>query len=146
MIINAESIKSKIKNQNEVDGPVFKIYDDPRYTKVGKFLSHTGLDELPQLINIIKGEMDFVGPRPLPVVEAGLVPQKYKKRTSVLPGITSPWILQGAHKLNFEEWMKLDMAYIKDKSLWYDSIQLTKTFFLVLNYIYKAIFNNDKSS
>ncbi|MFZ6035446.1 MAG: sugar transferase [Patescibacteria group bacterium] len=145
MVDNAENMKKEIRALNEVDGPVFKIQNDPRYTKVGKFLSHTGLDELPQLINIMKGEMDFVGPRPLPIEEARLIPKKYQKRSSVLPGITSPWILRGAHKLSFEKWMELDLEYIKNKSLWYDSIQLTKTFFLILNYIYKIILNDENS-
>jgi lipopolysaccharide/colanic/teichoic acid biosynthesis glycosyltransferase len=137
MVINAETLKSKIENLNEVDKPVFKIYNDPRYTKIGRFLSHTGLDELPQLINIIKGEMDFVGPRPLPVEEARLIPQKYQSRFAVLPGITSPWILQGAHKLSFKEWMESDLAYIERKSVWYDSIILARSFLLVLTFIYK---------
>ena len=137
MVINAETLKSKIENLNEVDKPVFKIYNDPRYTKIGRFLSHTGLDELPQLINIIKGEMDFVGPRPLPVEEARLIPQKYQGRLAVLPGITSPWILQGAHKLSFREWMESDLAYIEKKSIWYDSIILARSFLLVLSFIYK---------
>lgn len=137
MVTNAETLKSKIENLNEVDKPVFKIYNDPRYTKIGRFLSHTGLDELPQLINIIKGEMDFVGPRPLPVEEARLIPQKYQGRFAVLPGITSPWILQGAHKLSFKEWMESDLAYIERKSVWYDSIILARSFLLVLTFIYK---------
>jgi len=144
MVVDAENLKSKIQNLNEVDGPVFKIQNDPRYTKIGKFLSHTGLDELPQLINILKGEMDFVGPRPLPVSEARSIPKKYQRRDEVLPGITSPWILQGAHKLSFKEWMESDLVYIKNKSLWYDSIQLIKTFLLVLNFIYKKLFNKDE--
>lgn len=139
MVVNAETLRSKIENLNEVDKPVFKIYDDPRYTKIGRFLSHTGLDELPQLINVIKGEMDFVGPRPLPVEEAKLIPQKYQGRFTVLPGITSPWILQGAHKLSFGEWMESDLAYIKRKSIWYDSLILVRSFLLVLTFIYKKL-------
>jgi len=137
MVVNAEALRSQIEDLNEVDKPVFKIYNDPRYTKIGRFLSHTGLDELPQLINIIKGEMDFVGPRPLPVEEARLVPQKYQARFNILPGITSPWILQGAHKLSFREWMESDLAYIEKKSIWYDSIILARSFLLVLSFIYK---------
>lgn len=144
MVIDAEKQKQNIYHLNEVGGPVFKIYDDPRYTRIGKFLSHTGLDELPQLINIIKGEMNFVGPRPLPINEAQQVPEKYQKRFSVLPGITSPWVLQGAHKLSFEEWMKSDLAYIRNKSLWYDSVILGKSFLLVLTFIYKKLFNKDE--
>lgn len=139
MVDNAESIKPKIKSLNEVDGPVFKIYNDPRFTKVGKFLSHAGLDELPQLINIIKGEMDFVGPRPLPIEEAVKIPKKYEKRFSVLPGITSPWVLQGAHKLSFDQWMESDLDYIKNKSFWYDLVILGKSVFLILKLISKNI-------
>ncbi|MCR4313001.1 MAG: sugar transferase [Candidatus Roizmanbacteria bacterium] len=146
MVVDAENLKSKIEYLNEVDGPVFKIHNDPRYTKIGKFLSHTGLDELPQLINIIKGEMDFVGPRPLPVSEAKLIPQKYQKRLDVLPGITSPWILQGAHKLSFKEWMESDIDYIQNKTIWYDSILFIRTFLLILSYIYKKLFNKDEGA
>jgi lipopolysaccharide/colanic/teichoic acid biosynthesis glycosyltransferase len=145
MVINAENLRSKIENLNEVDGPVFKIHNDPRYTKIGRFLSHTGLDELPQLINIIKGEMDFVGPRPLPIAEARLIPQKYQKRLDILPGITSPWILLGAHKLSFREWMESDLDYVQNKSIWYDSIQLARTVLLISNFIYKKLLNKDES-
>lgn len=117
MIVGAERLKSKIYHLNEADGPVFKIRNDPRYTRVGKVLSHTGLDELPQLINIIKGEMDFAGPRPLPLDEAKKIPEKFNERFSVLPGMTSLWILSGAHKLRFNQWMKLDIEYVRSKNL-----------------------------
>ena len=76
MVTDAEKLKEAITNLNEADGPVFKIKNDPRYTLIGKFLAHTGLDELPQLINIVKGEMSFVGPRPLPINEANKIPKK----------------------------------------------------------------------
>lgn len=111
MVGNAEELQSKYAHINEADGPVFKIHSDPRYTKVGKFLSHIGLDELPQLINIIKGEMVFVGPRPLPVEEAKKLPKKYSARFSVLPGITSFWVIKGSHKMSFDKWMQLDIQY-----------------------------------
>lgn len=120
MIADADNIKSKYRQLNEADGPVFKIYDDPRYTRIGQFLAHTGLDELPQLINIIKGEMAFVGPRPLPVDEARRIPKKYRDRFTVLPGITSSWIVEGAHKLTFDKWMTLDLEYIHKKSFIFD--------------------------
>jgi lipopolysaccharide/colanic/teichoic acid biosynthesis glycosyltransferase len=80
MVKEAKNLKKKYFHLNEADGPVFKIRDDPRYTRVGKFLSHTGLDELPQLINILKGEMSLVGPRPLPVDEEKQIPKKWQKR------------------------------------------------------------------
>lgn len=120
MVEGAEKLKKKYAHLNEVNGPVFKIRNDPRYTKIGKFLSHTGLDELPQLINVFKGEMALVGPRPLPVDEAKRVPKKYERRFSVLPGMTSSWIIKGAHKLTFKEWMDLDLEYVKNKSFFYD--------------------------
>lgn len=144
MVFDAEKQKKKIIRLNEVDGPVFKIYNDPRYTRIGKFLSHTGLDELPQLVNIIRGEMDFVGPRPLPIKEAETIPAKYKKRFDVMPGITSPWVLKGAHKLNFNQWMESDLDYIKNKSLWYDSAILGKSVYLVLTFIYNKVFDKDE--
>lgn len=134
MIKRAEEQKEKYRHLNEADGPVFKIYDDPRYTKVGKFIAHTGLDELPQLINIIKGEMDLVGPRPLPIDEARRVSKKYEKRFSVLPGITSLWVVQGSHKLSFNEWMKLDLKYIEEKSFWLDIQTLFLTTWLIIKW------------
>lgn len=120
MLEGAERLKEKYSHLNEAGGPVFKIRNDPRYTKVGRWLAHTGLDELPQLINVIKGEMAIVGPRPLPVDEAKEVPKKYEARFSVLPGITSLWVVKGAHKLSFDEWMELDLEYIENRSLWQD--------------------------
>jgi len=135
MVEDADKIKKKYKFLNKADGPVFKIYEDPRFTKIGKFLSHTGLDELPQLINILKGEMDFVGPRPFPIEEAEKIPQKYNVRFSVLPGITSLWVVKGAFHDNFDYWMKLDIEYIKNKNFWYD----LKIIFLTLIFILKKI-------
>jgi lipopolysaccharide/colanic/teichoic acid biosynthesis glycosyltransferase len=137
MVWNAESLKKKLMKLNEVDGPVFKIKNDPRFTRFGKVLSDTGLDELPQLVNIIKGEIAFVGPRPLPVKEALKVPKKYKKRFEVLPGVTSPWVLKGQHELNFSKWMELDLIYIKNKSGIYDLKISLATVFLVLKLIWK---------
>jgi len=125
---------------NEANGPVFKITNDPRYTKFGKLLAHTGLDELPQLVNVISGQMSLVGPRPLPIDEAKKVPDKYKERFSVLPGITSSWIVKGSHKMAFDDWMKLDLDYIKDWSLWRDIRILYLTWPLMLKWICKSIF------
>lgn len=142
MVNNAELLKEKYQQLNEANGPVFKIRDDPRYTKIGKFLAHTGLDELPQLINVIKGEMAFVGPRPLPVDEASKVPKKYEKRFSVLPGITSLWIVKGAHKLSFREWMELDLEYVRNKSVWLDMKISLLTVLLILKSILFYFPNN----
>lgn len=139
MIKDAELLKSNYLHLNQADGPVFKIFNDPRYTKIGRMLSKTGLDELPQLINIIKGEMAFIGPRPLPVEEAKKVPEKYHHRFSVLPGITSLWVIKGSHKLSFEEWMKLDMHYVKNHSLILDLHIALKTIVLLLKALLKLI-------
>lgn len=120
MIKDADWQKKRYLHLNEADGPVFKIRNDPRFTRVGKFLTHTGLDELPQLINIVKGEMSFVGSRPLPVDEAKKIPVKYAKRFSVLPGMTSLWVIRGSHALSFRKWMESDLEYIDRKSVWLD--------------------------
>jgi len=117
----------RLQKMNEADGPVFKIKDDPRFFAVGKFLSHTGIDELPQLINILKGEMTLIGPRPLPVEEEKKIQKKYKMRNKVLPGIISPWVLEGYHKLKFEEWMKSDLKYVNRKCLVYDLFLMFKS-------------------
>lgn len=138
---DAEKRKKQYLHLNEADGPVFKIKDDPRYMNSGKILSRFGLDELPQLINIAKGDMAFVGPRPLPVDEAKKVPQKYRKRFSVLPGITSLWVVNGAHALSFDQWMELDIWYIKHKSVLLDIGTSLRTIFIIvkviLHYLYE---------
>ena len=137
MVVGAEDLRSKIYHLNEADSPVFKIKNDPRYTKFGRFLAHSGLDELPQLINIVKGEMVFVGPRPLPIEEAKKVPKKYYTRFSVLPGLSSLWVIKGTDHSDFDRWMKLDLEYVKDKSFWYDSKITIKTIWLLIKLLLK---------
>jgi len=132
MVENAEDLRSRIYHLNEADEPVFKIRNDPRYTKIGRFLARSGLDEIPQLINILKGEMALVGPRPLPVMEANKVPKKYNKRFSVLPGITSLWVVRGADHSSFNQWMEDDIEYIKNKSFWYDLKIIILTIWMLL--------------
>ena len=132
MVGNAEQLRSKIQHLNEVERPAFKIRNDPRYTRAGKWISHLALDEIMQFVNVIKGEMALVGPRPLPVREANKVPDKYSSRFTVLPGITSSWIIKGAHKLGFQKWMELDCTYVKEKSDFLDTKIFVKT---VLNLI-----------
>lgn len=139
MVQNAERLKKRYIKLNEVDGPVFKIKDDPRFTGFGKILSYTGLDELPQLINIIKGEMAFVGPRPLPINEAKKVPQKYQKRFNVLPGVTSPWVLKGQHNLDFKKWMELDVEYTDERSKMYDLRISLATIILIIKLIFRKL-------
>ncbi len=140
MVRNADKLKKKYASLNEANGPVFKIRNDPRYTRVGKFLSHTGLDEFPQLINILKGEMSLVGPRPLPAKEEKQIPKKWQiKRRQAKPGLACSWLLKGAHNLSFEQWMKLDIEDIRKSSLSYDLATLAKTVFLGLSLVIKEI-------
>jgi lipopolysaccharide/colanic/teichoic acid biosynthesis glycosyltransferase len=127
MVVNAEKLKNKYRHLNISDGPAFKIPDDPRYTKFGKYLAMSGLDELPQLINVVKGEMSLVGPRPLPIYEAAKLTKSQKIRELVKPGITSTWIVQGAHNLEFREWMELDKKYVNSGSLKVDITVLLRT-------------------
>lgn len=122
MAIDADKIKNSLIVRNEADGPVFKIHDDPRFTPIGKFLSHTGLDELPQIINVLKGEMAIVGPRPLPVAEVAKMKKWHLARHAVKPGIISPWILEGYHRQSFDNWMRSDIDYIYKKSLGHDLV------------------------
>lgn len=137
MVENADKLQHKYSKLNEASGPIFKIRDDPRYTPFGKFLAHTALDELPQLINIIKGEMAFVGPRPLPSSEAEMIPKKYNARYAVLPGLTSPWVVSGGHNLSFDQWMKLDCEYVKIKNPLLDTYIIFQTVVLLLKSIFK---------
>ncbi|OGK48580.1 hypothetical protein A3A93_03885 [Candidatus Roizmanbacteria bacterium RIFCSPLOWO2_01_FULL_38_12] len=141
MVTDAEILKNKYRDRNQADGPVFKIFDDPRYTKIGKLLSHSGLDELPQLINIIKGEMAFVGPRPLPLNEARRIPKKYNDRFKILPGITSSWVVNGSHNLTFKEWMELDLKYIKNHNLLVDLNIAVKTLLIIMRGVSKYLLN-----
>jgi len=135
MIEGADKLQTKFKKQNEADGPVFKIRNDPRYTRIGAFLSHSALDELPQLINILRGEMSFVGPRPLPKKEAQLVPKKYHLRFSVLPGMTSSWVVQGSHNLSFKKWMELDCENARHSSPMQNIVILLQTAWVVVKEI-----------
>jgi len=139
MYVGAEKDRKKYLNLNESNGPTFKIRNDPRYIGIGRFLAHTGLDELPQLFNILKGEMSFVGPRPLPVYEAQKLKPWQKKREQVLPGITSFWVINGMHKLSFDKWMKLDLQYIREKNLFVDIQIILKTFLLMLKFILNTL-------
>jgi lipopolysaccharide/colanic/teichoic acid biosynthesis glycosyltransferase len=135
MNVNAEKLRGiqSLEKQNISDGPVFKIPDDPRLTGIGKYLWKSGLDELPQLINILKGEMSIVGPRPFPVYEANKLTKFQKIRELVLPGITSSWIINGAHRIKFSQWMKLDREYVENASFHTDvSIMLNTLKIIVL--------------
>lgn len=140
MRVGADKEQNKLRKMNEADGPVFKIKNDPRFTKVGIFLSHSGLDELPQLFNVAKGEMSLIGPRPLPVSEAEAISKKYKMiRESVRPGLISPWVVGGYHSLTFEQWMESDMKYVENKSFKNDFLLLTRGIFALMKLILREI-------
>ncbi len=133
MVPDAEAKLAEIEHLNEVSGPVFKIKDDPRITTVGKFLRKTSIDELPQLINVLKGEMSLVGPRPLPVRDyQGFDKDWQRRRFSVRPGITCLWQVTGRSSIQFDRWMELDMQYIDKWSLWLDFKILAQTIPAVL--------------
>jgi len=133
MLPNAEKMLAELEGQNEVSGPVFKIKKDPRITPIGKALRRTSIDELPQLINVLKGDMSLVGPRPLPVRDyEGFNEDWQRRRFSVRPGITCLWQVSGRSSIPFEQWMKLDLKYMDEWSLWLDLKILALTVSAVL--------------
>ena len=132
MVEDAEKFKDELIAFNEMDGPVFKMKNDPRITKMGSFLRKTSLDELPQLINVLKGEMSLVGPRPPLPEEVNLYDLKDRRRLSMKPGITCLWQINGRNTISFEKWMELDRKYIDQWSLWLDLKILLKTIPAVL--------------
>ncbi|MEX1365493.1 MAG: sugar transferase [Nannocystaceae bacterium] len=120
MVVDAEKLKKQLMAQNEMDGPVFKIKHDPRITKIGRFIRKTSIDELPQLFNVLVGEMSLVGPRPPLPSEVEQYKPWQRRRLSVKPGITGPWQISGRNEISFEQWMEMDLAYIDNWSLWLD--------------------------
>ncbi|MCY0897450.1 MAG: sugar transferase [Firmicutes bacterium] len=132
MVPNAEALKSQLQHLNVMSGPVFKIPNDPRVTRVGKFLRKTSLDELPQLFNVLAGHMSIVGPRPALPSEVELYGPDYRKRLSVRPGITCLWQISGRNEIDFQDWMRLDMEYIDSWSLFLDVKIMLKTIPAVL--------------
>lgn len=133
MIEDAERLKNSLESKNEMDGPVFKISDDPRITRFGRFLRKTSLDELPQLFNVVRGEMSFVGPRPPLPDEVRQYDRWQRRKLSVKPGLTCLWQVGKRNGCTFEEWMKLDLHYIDNWSLWMDTKILLKTIPTVIN-------------
>ena len=133
MIPNAEAHLEGLMNKNEMTGPVFKIKDDPRITKVGKFIRKTSIDELPQLFNVLKGEMSIVGPRPALPREVAQYGEYEKQRLYVTPGLTCYWQIQPhRNELTFDEWMDLDIQYIRECGVLDDWKIIFKTFGAVL--------------
>ncbi len=134
MIPRAPSMLDGLLNQNEMNGPVFKIKDDPRITRIGKVLRKTSIDELPQLLNILKGDMSIVGPRPALPREVAQYNAYQKQRLYVTPGLTCYWQIQPhRNELSFDEWMELDLKYIRERSFWVDWKIIFKTFGAVLH-------------
>ena len=127
MVVNAEELKEKLVAQNEMSGPMFKMKNDPRVTKVGKFIRKTSLDELPQLWNILKGDMSLVGPRPSLPKEVAQFEDWMHKRLWVKPGLTCYWQVSGRNNIDFEDWMKLDCKYVDERNLWIDIKLIFKT-------------------
>ena len=133
MVDGADRQQQRLEHLNEADGPVFKIKDDPRITRVGKFLRRFSIDELPQLINVLKGEMSLVGPRPLPLRDVERIAVRWhKRRLSMKPGLTCLWQVNGRSDVSFDHWVHMDLEYIDKWSLWLDLVILLKTIPAVL--------------
>lgn len=127
MCMKAPEMHKELLKMNELDGPAFKLRNDPRVTKVGQFIRKTSIDELPQLVNILKGEMSIVGPRPLPTYETEQCTEYQKQRLLVKPGLTCYWQCSGRNDIPFDEWMELDLKYIQEASFWVDLKIIFKT-------------------
>jgi lipopolysaccharide/colanic/teichoic acid biosynthesis glycosyltransferase len=132
MFLDAEARQAELRAKSEQNGPAFKIANDPRITRVGWFLRKTCLDETPQIFNVLRGEMSLVGPRPLPVVESHKCEMWHRLRLTVLPGLTCIWQVSGGRNVTFEEWMRMDLDYIRNRSVSLDLTLLAKTFLKVV--------------
>ena len=131
MVEDAEKLKKDLMKSNEMSGPMFKMKDDPRVTRVGKFIRKTSIDELPQLVNVLKGDMSLVGPRPSLPKEVKKFKPWMKKRLEVKPGLTCFWQVSGRNNIDFEDWMKLDIKYVDERSFFVDIKLIFKTFFVL---------------
>jgi lipopolysaccharide/colanic/teichoic acid biosynthesis glycosyltransferase len=117
MCVDAEAKQAELQKFSEQDGPAFKIKNDPRVTSIGKFLRKTSIDELPQLLNVLKGDMTLVGPRPLPITESAACEGWHRRRLDVTPGLTCIWQVKGRSQVSFSEWVRMDVAYIRRRTL-----------------------------
>jgi lipopolysaccharide/colanic/teichoic acid biosynthesis glycosyltransferase len=127
MVVDAEELRAKLHALNERDGPAFKIKNDPRVTLVGKFLRSTGIDELPQLWNILIGNMAIVGPRPLPCDEDAQCKTWQRRRLDTKPGLTCFWQISKSRDISFEDWMRMDLQYSRKRSVRSDVSLVLKT-------------------
>jgi len=132
MYADAEKRRRELEHLNEMDGPVFKIKNDPRVTSIGKFIRKPSTDELPQLMNFLLGKMSLVGPRPPLLAEVDRYDWLYRRRLSIKPGITCFWQVSGRNDVSFKQWMELDRQYIDNWSLWLDIKILAQTIPAVL--------------
>lgn len=133
MVWNAEEKLAELLKYNEVSGAMFKMKDDPRITRVGRIIRKTSIDELPQLFNVLKGDMSLVGPRPPLPREVALYTDYDKQRLMVLPGCTGLWQVSGRNNIGFEEMVELDLTYIKNRNFFYDIKLLFKTVAILFN-------------
>lgn len=117
MIKNAPNMRQELSEFNKLDGPAFKMKNDPRITKVGAFIRKTSIDELPQLLNVIKGDMSLIGPRPLPTYETAECDEYQLQRLLVRPGLSCYWQILGRNDISFDEWMEMDLDYIEEASV-----------------------------
>ncbi|MBD5639102.1 sugar transferase [Clostridium botulinum] len=127
MVIDAEEKLYKLKDKNEMSGPMFKMKDDPRITKIGRFIRKTSIDELPQLFNVLKGEMSLVGPRPNLPREVIKFTDYQKNKFLAKPGLTCYWQVMGRNNIDFEDWIELDIKYIRKRNTWEDIKLIFKT-------------------
>ena len=127
MVVNAEDLKSTLLELNERDGPAFKMKNDPRVTKLGYFLRKTGIDEIPQLWNVLKGDMSIVGPRPLPCHEDRDCKHWHRQRLDTKPGLTCIWQISKSRDVSFEEWMRMDLRYARSRTIRHDIALMFKT-------------------
>ena len=132
MVVDAEAKQAELRDVSEQDGPAFKLKNDPRITTVGKFLRKSCIDELPQLVNILRGQMSLVGPRPLPVGESTACGPWQRMRLTVLPGLTCIWQARGGRNVSFDQWMRMDLEYIETRSFKNDVKLIFETAYIAL--------------